>query len=206
MSNFTTLKANAQTNLDDSAVTYTTANIDAAAQDAYDDVASQTKSIVKKTTLSWTANLSYYDLATLVSDYMSCVAIFNNVNNQWLDDDLTLRDLDSLRIDWELATGTPLNWMGLDHKRIAIFPRYTSAAGTFDLYYWGKAPTIVDANVPLIPTDLQSLITQYITADALEGIEEFSKASVFWDMYFRALSDYKERSENLIKTDLLFRI
>lgn len=207
MPTFTTIKSQIRTNLNDSgAISYTTTDLDDSVQDGYDDIVSQTQCIIKKVTLNWTANLSYYDLPTLVSDFMACVAIFNNINNQWLDDDRTIRDFDSFRSDWELANGTPTNWAPLNFKYIGIFPRYSTAAGTFDLYYWATAPIVVDAGTPLIATDCQNLLTKYSTADLLEQFEEFSKASPFWNMYLETLEEYRERVKNLVKSDLLIRI
>lgn len=194
-------------NLNDAgAISYTTTDMDDSFQDGYDDIACLSQCIIKKTTLNWSANLSYYDFPLLVADYMACVAIFNNVNNQWLDDNLTLRDFDSMRIDWELATGTPRNWAALNHKYTAFFPKYVSSSGTFDLYYWATAPTIVNVETPLISSDCQNLLTDYSTADLLEQFEEYTKAGPFWASYLDTLIMFKERVANLIKSDLLIKL
>src|SRR5947208_15217831 len=85
---FSAIKSNVRDNLNDAAViNYSTSDVDESMQDAADDIVAQTQCIIKKTTLNWTGDLSYYDLITLVSDYLACVAIFNNVNNRWLYDD-----------------------------------------------------------------------------------------------------------------------
>ena len=207
MSTFTTLKANIRADLDDAAIkSYTATDINDSVQDTYDDIVSLSHCIVKKVTLNWTANLSYYDFPTLVSDFMAVVAIFNNVNNRWLHDDKSILDFDMMRNDWEVATGTPQNWAALNYKHTAVFPRYVSAAGTYDLYYWAKAPTVVDAAAPLIATDFQRLITNGSIADLLESYEEFSKAGIFWNEYVKDLEAFAERIRDQAKTDLLILI
>ena len=72
--------------------------------------------------MSWIANLSYYDFKALgVTDYKATTAIFNNVTNVFLSDDLSIKDFDRVRIDWENALGTPTWWAPVNFKRIAIF-------------------------------------------------------------------------------------
>ncbi len=209
---FSAIKTNIGINLNDSSnVNYSTNDLQDSIQDSYNDIVSQTQCIVKKTTLTWQASVSYYDMITLVSDYLACVAIFNNINKTWLFDDLTLINLDKLRDDWELAIGTPENWISLNFKYVAIFPKYKSipvlpAINTFDLYYWATAPAVVDTQTPLITGDFQHLLEKYSTADLLEQFEEYTKASIFWESYILEIEDYKERVKNLATRDMLFLI
>lgn len=205
MANFTTLKANARRDLDDIGVKhFPAADINAVAQDAYDDIVAYTQCIIKKTTLNWVGDLSYYDFKTLgVSDFLSCLAIYNNVNRRWLFDDKTIRHFDGMRWDWELANGTPENWAALNFKYTAVFPKYKTSSGNFDLYYAATAPVIVDASTPLIATDFQKLITNYIIGSLLEEIEEFTKANDYWIKYYADREEYRERVKNIAKSDLL---
>ena len=204
---FSAIKSNVRDNLNDAAViNYSSTDVDESTQDAYDDIISQTQCIIKKVTLNWTGDLSYYDLITLVSDYLACVAIFNNVNNRWLYDDKTLTHFDLIRDDWEIAHGTPESWAALNHKYIAIFPKYAVTSGTFDLYYWAIAPTVVDANTPLIATDFQHLLEKFTTADLLEQFEEYTKAANFWETYITEIEQFKERTKNIAGRDLLIII
>lgn len=207
MSTFSLIKANTRRNLNDiNPKSYSVSDIDDSFQDAYDDIISRTQCLIKKTTLNWAADLSYYDFRSLVSDYMAVVAIFNNVNRRWLEDDKNTRNFDQMRIDWEIANGSPTNWTALNFKYTAVFPRYASAAGTFDLYYWATAPVIVDAATPLIATDMQHLLEEYSTEDLLEQFEEYVSAAPFWELYEENLEIYRERVKNLTKTDLLLLI
>src|SRR6266850_4531176 len=209
---FSAIKTNIGINLNDASnVSYSASDLSDSVQDAYDDIISQTQCIVKKVTLTWTANLNYYDMITLVSDYLACVAIYNNINNKWLFDDMTLIDLDKIRDDWELAIGTPENWIALNFRYLTVFPKYKTVPGapavnTFDLYYWAIAPVAIDTNTPLITGDFQHLLEKFSTADLLEQFEEFSKASNFWEIYMTEIEDYKDRVKNLATRDMLFLI
>lgn len=207
MPTFATLKTNLKQNLNDSgAIMSTQIEVDDSTQDAYDDIVAQTQCIIKKITLNWQANLSYYDFISLVPDFMAITAIFNNVNNQWLSDNLTTRDFDNMDIQWEVATGTPLQWAPVNFRYTAVYPRYASNAGTFDLYYWAVAPQVDDSASPAIPADMANLFTEYSTADLLEAFEEFSKANNFWNEYLEGLETFKERVQAINKVDLLIRI
>lgn len=209
MSTFTQLKANVRANLGDDAVTfYAASEMDNSFQDAYDDIVFHSQCIVKKTTLSWQANIGHLDLKNDfgVSDYLATTAIFDNVTNRWLRDDLTYRDFRTFRPDWQLVTASPQFWAPKDPIRITIFPKYATAAGTFDLYYWATAPTVVDGDTPLIPTDMQTLLEQYSTPDLLETAEEFKKALHYWKQYYDLLQGVdalRSRLKNLAKSDLL---
>jgi hypothetical protein len=209
MSDFSALKSVIRENLNDvGEINFSDTELNDSVQDGYDDVLCLTQCLVKKVTLSWVANLSYYDLADLVtdSDYLACVAIYDNVAGRWLSDNKTTRDFDKEGDDWELDTGTPENWAATSPTKIAVRPRPTTAIGTFDLYYWATAPSVDDSATPLIATDCQALIPKYSTADLLEQYEEFTKASFFWKDYLEFLEVYKTRVKNLVKTDLLIRI
>jgi hypothetical protein len=206
---FSQLKTDTRINLNDSGVlNFSVQDLDDSMQDAYDDIVSLTQCIIKKTTLNWTGQLSYYDFGSLIAegDYLAVIAIRNNVNNEWLDDNKNMRDFDMMGVDWELRSGTPLWWAVLNFKYTAIYPRYINSSGNFDLYYWATAPLIINSENPLIAPDFQDLLTKYSTMDLLESFEEFSKASIFWNDYNTHIEKYRERVKNLAKTDLLIRI
>lgn len=195
-------------NLADAGITYySDAEINASIQDAYNEICAKSQCLVKSSTRNWAA-ANYYDFLTDgVTDYLGCIAIFNNVTNQWLRDDLSLRDFDRLRKDWELWTGQPQYWAPHSIKYTAIAPKLATAAGTFILWYWATAPTLSgDSDTPSIATDVHDLFEQYCTGDLLETAEEAVKASVFWSQYDAGILEYKERCHNLAKAELLLRI
>lgn len=210
MSTFAQRKANVRSNLGDNEVSfYSSTEMDSSFQDAYDDIVFRTQCIIKKVTLNWVAYDGYPKFGSApysVADYMATTAIFDNVTNRWLLDNLSLRDFLRFRPDWETTLASPQYWAPKDPSRIVIFPKYATAAGTFVLYYWATAPTIVDTDTPLIPSDLQDLLDYYATADLLEGAEEFAKAAIYWSKYYdedTGIDSFARRVKNISMSDLL---
>jgi hypothetical protein len=143
-----------------------------------------------------------------LTDYLSPIAIFNHSTNRWLRDDLTLRDFDRLRRDWECWQGTPQFWGSSDPLHFAIAPNYGSIPqGTFKLVYAAQAPTLVnDSSTFLTATDVQTLFEFYVTADMLEQAQEYNKASEFWLKYNDSITEYADRVKRNNKHDLLLRV
>jgi|SRR6266853_1354737 len=220
MSTFAEIKTNIKANLGDSDF-YPDIDIDDSVQDAYDEIVAISQCIVKKVTLAFISNLNYYnfrDLANFpaiyVADLMTVTAIFSNLTNQWLLDDKTLKDFDLIRSDWENWQGAPLWWAPTnDYRRYAIAPKLNPITSTFDLYYLAKAPIVVNAEAPLIPSDFQNLIELYSCADLLESAEEFVKAGNYWADFWgirNGIQNYDSgifalasRTKNIAKSNLL---
>ena|ERR1035437_3134332 len=206
------LKAVVRSNLDDNGVTfYTDTDLNDSFQDAYDDIVCISQCISKVAdNLSWVANLVYYNpiVDLSLTDYLSPIAIFNHSTNRWLRDDLTLRDFDRLRRDWECWQGTPQFWGSSDPLHFAIAPNYGSIPqGTFKLVYAAQAPTLVnDSSTFLTATDVQTLFEFYVTADMLEQAQEYNKASEFWLKYNDSITEYADRVKRNNKHDLLLRV
>jgi len=202
---FSEIKNNIRANLDDAGVTfYSVEDLIDSVQDGYDDIAFQAKNVIKKTQLSFRTS-PYYDFSMLVEDFIQTIAIFNNNTNRFLKDNLSLRDFDKLRGDWEIWSATPEWWCTVDLKMNVIVPYYSTVPSSqFDLYYAAEAPTITDDTAtPLISTDFQKLLEWYATADLMEQAEEFSKALPFWEKYIDNMDEYKEAVQLSAKRDLL---
>lgn len=204
---FSDIKSNTRKNLDDLGITfYNSDDVNDSITDAYNDIVTRTQPIIKKASgLTWIAGLSYINFLTDygITDYMACTAIFSNQTNLFLDDNLSLKQFNLIRQDWEICAGQPTNWAPHSYQRIAIFPKMMVSQGTFDLYYWALAPTIVDADVPLVASDKQMMFEEYGTADLLEQAEEYAKAAIFWENYFSNIEQYQERVKMLSKSDLM---
>lgn len=131
------LRQNVRNNLSDAGITYYQDNeINISLQDAYNDIAAKCQCIVNNTTLFWLQQVVYYDFLTgnnalnvPVSDYLGVIAIFNNATNLWLRDDVSIRDLDRIRIDWELWQGQSQFWAPHSLKYTAIAPRLQTISG-----------------------------------------------------------------------------
>lgn len=230
------IKADVQSNLTDLNINfYSDTDLNDSIQDGYDDMAILTQCIQKNVTLPWLSNLSYYDfkLRYQITDYLGTIAIFNNVSNLWLRDDLSLKDFDRIRRDWETWIGTVLFWAPSDPNHIAICPKMLSSnlvygafdyasfnnnaffvnnssqsnLGSFILYYWAQAPTLLtDNDTFLIASDQSTTLTQYVTADLLEQAQEFNKAASYWGPYVEGVNEYADRVKRNCKSDLLLRI
>lgn len=226
------IKATVRANLDDAGVSfYSDTDLNESFQDAYDDITVISQCIIKSVDLTWIGDLSYYNFVSDfgVGDYFCTIAIFNYATNRWLRDDLTIRDFDRIRRDWELWVGTPQYWASADPLHIAIAPKYlaqtttgsfdsfsfsdaydigtTSVVQRFKLLYCASAPTLNnDLNTLLTASDVQNLFEFYVTADMLESAEEYTKAQEFWEKYYNSLNQYAERVKRNNKADLLLRV
>lgn len=191
---------------DENKVHYLTVDIDTAIQNGYDDIAINSRCILKTATVSWVSNRSYYDIVTLgVSDYFAPLAIYDNNQKRFLFDDLTLKDFDNMREDWEIWTGTPEWWTPSAYNRIAIMPRHSTATGNFTLYYAATANTLSSGTTPTVVPDMQRLLYLYAEAELLERSHEFTKALKLWEQYYMLLEEYTERCSNLARPDLILR-
>lgn len=207
---FAEIRDDIRSNLDDAGVIhFTSDDVIDSLQDAYDDIAFQSRCIIKSVSLNFLTE-PYIDMAFWVEDFLAATAIFNKNTNRWLLDCLTIRDFDKVRTDWEVWQGTPLFWAHANFHILALVPTYSAVPTQgFDLYYAAKAPTIQTATIstdtPLIDVDMQDLLTNYCTADLLEQDEEYVKAGEFWKLYIDTLEDYTNRVQRRARRDLLVR-
>lgn len=187
---------------------YQETEVEDSLQDAYDDIVMRSRCIIKNFTQNWLSGVNYYDFVSLgVADFMGAFAIFNRATNQWLRDDLSLRDLDRLRKDWELWQGQPQFWVPHSLKYTVVSPRLAVGTGQFTVWYWGMAPQFVDdTSIPLVATDMQTLFEYYCTADLLETAEESAKAIGYWKQYEDGIKSYSNRCKDLAASNLLRRI
>lgn len=196
-------------NLNDAGATFFTHNdLSDSIQDAYDDIVALSQCLVASIQLSWQSELTYYFFETLgATNYLHTLAVFNHNTNRFLSDNLSLRDMDKLRLDWETWNGQPEMWCPHTFESVAIVPRPLIATGQYTLYYAKKAPALAnDASVFLFTKHADDLVEHYVTADLLEQAEEFTKAAPFWKSYFDGVISYKAQCHNIAKSDLMMRI
>jgi hypothetical protein len=202
------IKDHIRSNLNDAGVlNYSETDLIESVEDAEAEISFLARHIIKTTTLPFQAT-PYYDFRLLgVEDFLCVTAIFNENTNRWLRDDLTLRDFDRIRDDWELWTGTPQHWAPVNFELNAIVPYMPSPSGNLVLYYAAKASELVDSTLtPLIATDCQRLLELYSTGDLLEQFEEYTKANEYFNEYYPLLADYSARVKNQARRDLLVLI
>ena len=187
---------------------YTTNDLNDAIQDGYDDIVALSQCLVGSIQLNWQGDLTYYFFKSLgATDYLRPVAIFNHTTKLFLGDNLSLRDFDKLRDDWETWNAEPQYWAPHSFESVAIVPKPLVASGQYTLYYIKEAPVIAsDVTAFLFSKFADDLIEAYVTADLLEQAEEFTKATNYWKDYFDGLRDYKIQCSNLAKADLLLHL
>lgn len=202
------IKANIRDNLEDTGIKfYTEDDLIVAIEDAESDIAFLSRNLIRKVNVDFRPT-PYYNFKELgVLDWLCTIAIFDNVRNRWLLDNLTYRDLDKLRDDWELWVGSPSNWCPVSLDITAIVPYQSNPTGNFTLYYAAAAcDSPQDDDSPLIATSFQSMIENHATSSLLEQQEEFTKAGEYFEEFFNAILEYQDRVKNQARRDLLIHI
>jgi len=197
------IAANVLENLQSSGIDYYNSDdVNNAIQDGYDDVAIVTGCIQKSVNIN-VANTCYYDMLSLISDFFAIVAAYNNTTLRWILFD-NLKVFDTVRIDWETWGGIqPMFGSIANFRYIALVPILAAASGTITIYYRATAPTLAFSDTPLIHVDEQVLLEWYATGDLFDQAQEFVKAEIWWDKYFKGLISYRERIGKLALSDYL---
>lgn len=159
-------------------VYYTDADFNAAIQDGYDEVAAFSGCILKTASLEFVGGQTYYDMITLLPDYLGAVALFNQVTKRWIIPS-SLRKFDEDRYDWETAVGTPWYFTVLSHRYLAFYKKYVGEdPGSFLMFYKASAPTIEADDDFLIADQYIKAPEDYIITDLWEQNQEWTKAGV----------------------------
>ncbi len=188
---------------------YQVADINDSIQDAYNEVVAKTRCIVKKVTCNWASSKNYYDpIVDLgISDFLGVIGLFDHNSNLWLRDDVSMRDFNRIRRDWEVWSGYSQFWAPHSQQRFAVCPALAVGVGTFDFWYYAIAPTLTDdTTATLLPSDMDILLTDYATFDLLESAQEITKAASYMARYENKKVILQERAHNLAAQQLLLRI
>lgn len=211
---FSDIEANVRSNLNDAGVTfYKAEDLLDSINDAYNDVSFLTGFQIKQTfNLAYTANKSYYRVTELASDCIYPLAIFDQQSKRWLDDDTSLKDLDTLDTCWENRNGRVRKWIFAGIDLIAFYPKVSDVNSLFDLIYVAKPSAVVLTDNPSFATDMAKLVEYYVTADLFEQAEEFTKAAQYWvgsdgfEGYYPIMDRYQQRIKQLAKADVWGRM
>lgn len=163
----------------------------ASIQDGYDEVVAASGIIVKATNLPFTANLSYYDLRTLLPDYLGVIAIFNTVSKRWMMP-TSVPKLDRYRYDWEICYGTPEYFTAISYRYMAIFRKpLADGYGDMFFYYAASAPTLGSGDSLILPDDYITTLEDYCITDLQEQQQEWNKAGAHMEAYANNLEDLR---------------
>jgi hypothetical protein len=194
-----------QTRLNDFGVKITPADLNDSIQDGYFEVTALTGCIFKAASISTSANLSYYDFGLLIPDFFAVTAIFNPTIKRWMVP-VSLRQLEEIRNDWELAIGNPYLFWPINFRYVAIYPKLTTSTGSLYAYYRAQADVLTGTSTPQIPDSLQSILEEYTTGDLLEQSEEFTKAGISLTNYFKDIQELKQATRTIRMPDLISRL
>lgn len=170
-------------------------------QDGLDEVVARTGVVLASATLPFTQNTTYYDLITLLGNYIGVYAIFNNVIKRWLIP-TSVKHLDQVRIDWETAYGTPYYFVPINHRYIAIYKKPSNIGyGNMFIYYIASAPLLTDTTSIPIPDDHILALESYCIRDLWAQQQEFTKASEYTDTYGKNLEALRVLIKNRRNSD-----
>jgi len=162
---------------------YDTQSVNDSIQDGLDEVVAFSGCVYASAQLPFQQNVSYYDLLSLLPNYIGVIAIFNRVINRFLIP-TSVKHLDQVRIDWETAYGTPYYFVPISHRYVAIYKKPGGVNyGNFIIFYIASAP-LLDDNTPIpIPDDHITALESYNIMDLWEMQQEFDKASEYLETY-----------------------
>lgn len=163
---------------------YQTVDYNDSIQDGSDELCAFTGCVMDSVTLPFQSMVTYYDMLTLIPNYIGVIAIFNSNYKRWMFPS-SLRKFAQVRWDWETAFGSPYWFAPVSHRYVAIFmkpavPNY----GNMQVFYRASGPNPLMDTTPIpIPDDSVQAIEGYCITDLLEQEQEWSKASQYFKSY-----------------------
>lgn len=195
-----------RTNLDDAGVTYySEESVNDSILDIYDDIVCQTLPFETSAELDYQANKVYYDLYSLINNYILPVAIYCNVTSRWLTQK-SLLQLEAIDSRWEITNGNPIYYSVVDFRRIAFYPHPSTTDNSFVVYYKYRAPEADVDDIMLISNNSDILVTDGVTEDLLAQSHEFSKASSYLEDYLKGILQERILVEGRSSPDRLLRL
>lgn len=174
-----TLRTLIREEIEDQGSFYSDIDLNAAIQECYTEYVKDTKVIEKKVTINFQDDLVYYNLRTLVPDFLRVKQIYDTNSRSWLTG-RSIVWLDKRYTEWETKLGIPQNFSIISPELIAFFPHLEIAtSASFELYYDALAPIIAtDSEVLNIFTNSNDLFIFYSTFYLMLQAKEFTKAKL----------------------------
>ncbi len=170
---------------------FTPQDLNASIQDGYDEIGAFSGLFMKGAIVPFVANLSYYDLLTILGDYIGVVAIFNNSIKRWMTP-VSVTRFDRDRIDWEAAAGVPYFYSVVSHRYMAIYKKpIVNNYGDMYVFYRAAAPTLGPLDNFAIPDDYIECEQDYVLSDLWAQNQEWTKATNKMQEYIDHLSQLK---------------
>lgn len=170
---------------------FTSDDVNASIQDGYDEIGAFSGLFLKSATIPFVANLSYYDMLTILGDYIGVVAIFNNSIKRWMSPGSLIR-FDRDRIDWESAAGVPYFYSVVNHRYMAIYKKpIVNNYGFMYIFYRATSPLLGSLDNFAIPDDYIESERAYVLSDLWAQNQEWTKATNKFEEYKRSLNQLK---------------
>src|ERR1035437_3538533 len=172
-------------------------------QDGIDEVCAFTGCVYKTAALPFTQNTTYYDLLTLLPDYIGVVAIWNNTIHRWMFP-TSLRKFNQQRVDWDSCYGTPYYFCPVNHRYVAIWQKPSVVNyGQMLVFYRAAAPILSDSTPIPIPDEHITALELYSITDLWEQAQEWGKASDSMQDYLKNLEALRVLIHNKRTSDRL---
>lgn len=172
-------------------------------QDGLDEICAFSGAIYASAQLPFTQFTTYYDLLSLLPNYIGVVAIFNSVIKRWLIPS-SLKKFNQDRIDWDVCYGTPYYFSPVSHRYIAIYKKpAVSNYGNFLIFYRASAPTLGDSTLIPIPDEHIQVLENYCITDLWEQAQEWGKADLELKTYVTNLDKFRTLMRNQRNRDLM---
>jgi hypothetical protein len=181
-------------------VYYDKQSLDDSIQDGIDEVCAFTGCIYKSASIPFTQYTTYYDMLSLLPDYIGVVALWNDTIHRWMYP-TSLRKLAAQRSDWDVVYGTPQYFVPINHRYVAIWlkpsiPNY----GRMFVFYRAAGPVLTDETQIPIPDEYMAL-ESYSIADLWEQAQEWGKASTSVKEYIQDLENLRVLMRNKRNVD-----
>jgi hypothetical protein len=160
-------------------------------QDGYDEISAIGGLYIQSAAVNYIANKTYYDLLTILPNYLGIIAIFNAGIRRWMFPS-SLRKFNIDRIDWETAVGVPYYFSVVSHRYMAIYKKPSNNNyGQMYIFYHASAPTLAGTDTLSIPDQFITVLEDYCITDLWEQNQEWTKAANHFEAYTKNLERLK---------------
>lgn len=172
-------------------VYYTATDLNDSIQDCLDEIVAFSGLRLLAASIPFVNNLTYYDLQTLLPNFLAIYAVYNRVTKRWMYPN-SIRRFDNDRLDWETAPGTPYFFSPISYRYMAIYKKpVVDTYGDMWIFYIGTAD-ILDNEVSLLPNTIRAeLLDSAVFTDLYEQNQEWTKAQNFFTNYQEGLLELR---------------
>jgi hypothetical protein len=167
---------------------YTVTDMNNSIQDGLDEIAAFSGCVWASASIPFTQYTTYYDMLTLLPNYIGIYAMYNATINRWMWPQ-SLKKFNQARIDWDNAYGTPYYFSPVNHRYVAIY--YKPSVGNYgnmNVFYRASAPSpLADGTIIPIPDENMLALESYSKMDLWEQAQEFTKAESEMKVYVEYL-------------------